>query len=170
LSEPANAREYVALITACTSTPVTGCTDEGLSASEVALARWARRVTADPNSTTAGDVVELRGAGYADRQIVATTCFVALRMAFSTVNDALGARPDHELGESVPAEVRDVVTWGRPVGSQPMFRVGQGEGPTTRRPRGGAFPTSGPGQWATCEGVALLTCGSCDRRDLRPLP
>jgi hypothetical protein len=110
------------------SASVLSGTDEALAASEVALARWARRVMADPNSTTAGDVAELRAAGYADRQIGATTSFVALRMAFSTVNDALGARPDHELGESVTAEVRDVVTWGRPVGSQPMFRVGQGEG------------------------------------------
>jgi hypothetical protein len=60
-------------------------------------------------------------------------------MAFSTVNDALGARPDHELGESVTAEVRDVVTWGRPVGSQPMFRVGQGEGADDKAAPGRCF-------------------------------
>jgi hypothetical protein len=40
---------------------------------------------------------------------------VALRLAFSTVNDALDARPDRELGKSVPAGVREAVTWGRPL-------------------------------------------------------
>ena len=40
--------------------------------------------------------------------------FVALRIAFSTVNDALGARPDRELSTSVPDAVRDAVTFGRP--------------------------------------------------------
>ena len=37
--------------------------DEGLSAAERALADWARRVTDDPNATTAADLDELRAAG-----------------------------------------------------------------------------------------------------------
>jgi hypothetical protein len=41
--------------------------------------------------------------------------FVGLRVAFSTVNDALGARPDRELHAALPAEIRDAVTFGRPV-------------------------------------------------------
>ena len=65
--------------------------DEGLSAAERALADWARRVTDDPNATTAADLDELRAAGYDDRQIVAITLFLGLRIAFSTVNDALGS-------------------------------------------------------------------------------
>ena len=40
------------------------------------------------------------------QQVVAITLFVAARIAFSTVNDALGATPDEELGGLVPAEVR----------------------------------------------------------------
>jgi SAM-dependent methyltransferase/alkylhydroperoxidase family enzyme len=92
-------------------------TDEGLSRSELALARWARRVTADPNATTSADVEELREAGYDDAQIVALTLYLGLRITFSTVNDALGAHPDRELGESVPPEVLAAVTWGRPVES-----------------------------------------------------
>jgi hypothetical protein len=40
---------------------------------------------------------------------------IALRLAFSTINDGIGARPDRELGESDPAQVRAAVTWGRPV-------------------------------------------------------
>ena len=35
----------------------------------------------------------LRDAGFDDAQIFAITVFVAARLAFSTVNDALGARP-----------------------------------------------------------------------------
>jgi hypothetical protein len=34
-------------------------------------------------------------------------------MAFSTVNDALGAVPDAEPWEMAPAAVADAVTWGR---------------------------------------------------------
>ncbi len=80
-----------------------------------ALARWARLVARDPNGATAADVDALRQVGFDDAQIFAITCFVAARLAFSTVNDALGARPDPELVETVPAEVRGAVTFGRPV-------------------------------------------------------
>jgi uncharacterized peroxidase-related enzyme len=90
--------------------------DESLDSSERALARWARQITRDPNATVARDVQALRDAGYDDAQIFAITVFVALRIAFSTVNDALGARPDRALGESAPAPVREAVTFGRPVG------------------------------------------------------
>lgn len=91
--------------------------DSRLDATEQALARWARQVTRDPNATAAADVDALRAAGYDDAQIFAVTLFVALRIAFSTVNDALGARPDRELIESVPEAVRAAVTYGRPATS-----------------------------------------------------
>jgi alkylhydroperoxidase family enzyme len=91
--------------------------DGGLEPSEAALARWARLVARDPNATTATDVQALRDAGFDDDQIFAITAFVALRLAFSTVNDALGARPDRELGDAAPAAVREAVTFGRPVAS-----------------------------------------------------
>jgi alkylhydroperoxidase family enzyme len=90
--------------------------DEGLTDAERALARWARLVATDPNATTAADVQALRDAGWEDRQIFAMTTWVALRMAFSTVNDALGVTPDAELRDTVPPSVVDAVTWGRPVG------------------------------------------------------
>jgi SAM-dependent methyltransferase/alkylhydroperoxidase family enzyme len=89
-------------------------TDERLSARELALARWARRVTADPNATTASDLDDLRAAGFNDRQIAAITLFLGLRIAFSTVNDALGATPDRQLVDLLADEVREAVTWGRP--------------------------------------------------------
>jgi alkylhydroperoxidase family enzyme len=89
--------------------------DAGLEPTEQALAAWARNLAADPNGTTTADVAALRQAGYDDSQVLAITVFVALRIAFSTVNDALGARPDQELARSAPDGVRAAVTFGRPV-------------------------------------------------------
>jgi alkylhydroperoxidase family enzyme len=89
--------------------------DAGLEPGERALAAWARQLARDPNGTTAADVEALRAAGHDDGQIAALTVFVALRMAFSTVNDALGARPDGELAGAAPEGVRAAVTFGRPV-------------------------------------------------------
>ena len=89
-------------------------TDADLTPAETALAAWARRVASDPNATTESDLDALRDAGYDDPQILAITLFISLRIAFSTVNDALGALPDRELHDAVPPQVRDVVTWGRP--------------------------------------------------------
>lgn len=83
------------------------------------LASWARQVADDPNGTTAEQVVALREGGFDDRQIFGLTFFVALRVAFSTVNDALGATPDPELLDRTPEQLGDAVTFGRrhtPVG------------------------------------------------------
>jgi alkylhydroperoxidase family enzyme len=89
--------------------------DALLDDADRALARWARRVTRDPNSTAAADVQALRDAGFDDEQIFAITVYVALRIAFSTVNDALGARPDRQLADSAPLPVRTAVAFGRPI-------------------------------------------------------
>jgi alkylhydroperoxidase family enzyme len=78
------------------------------------MAAWARKVARDPNATTPADIQALRDTGLDDRQIFAITAFVALRLAFSTINDALGAQPDAQLAQSVPQEVREAVTYGRP--------------------------------------------------------
>ena len=87
--------------------------DHALDDRERALTRWARQVARDPNATSDADVEALRAVGYDDGQVQAITAFIALRLAFSTVNDALGAVPDVELSGSVDPKVRDVVTWGR---------------------------------------------------------
>ncbi len=89
--------------------------DAALDNSERALARWARQLARDPNLTTAADVHGLRGAGFDDTQIFAITMYTALRIAFSTVNDALGVLPDRQLGVEVPAEVRNAVDFGRAI-------------------------------------------------------
>lgn len=91
----------------------------GLTARDKALAAWADKIVREPSATTAADVDRLRAAGLAEREIFDATALVAFRIAFSTLNDALGARPDAQLAAEAPAEVREAVTFGRPVAEQP---------------------------------------------------
>jgi uncharacterized peroxidase-related enzyme len=102
---------------AATAAGVLTGSDTGLTDQEKALAAWARKVATDPNATTPADIQALRDAGLDDGQIFAVTSFVALRLAFSTINDSLGAQPDAELARSLPPEVREAVTYGRPAAS-----------------------------------------------------
>jgi len=97
------------------ATAVLSRTDAGLNDRETALATWARKVAGSAGTTTEADVQALRDAGFSDEEVFRATTFLALRMAFSTVNAALGARPDAELAERAPQEVGDLITWGRPV-------------------------------------------------------
>lgn len=90
-----------------------------LSAREAALAEWARHVVDDPNVTTDDDVDRLRSAGLDDREVFEATAFVAFRLAFSTVNDALAAAPDRQLADAAPEPVRAAVAWGRPPSAAP---------------------------------------------------
>jgi alkylhydroperoxidase family enzyme len=99
-----------------TAAAVLSGTDEGLTADERALSSWARKVANDPNGTTPEDVGTLRAAGFSDAQIFAVTTFIALRLAFSTVNDALGVGPDVALRSSAPAAINDAIAYGRPSG------------------------------------------------------
>jgi uncharacterized peroxidase-related enzyme len=92
---------------------VIGGGTEGLDEAGQALADWARLMTKDPNAITADDVQALRDVGFDDSQIFAITAFVAFRLAFSSVNDALGAVPDQELRASAPELVRAAIDFGR---------------------------------------------------------
>ena len=92
---------------------LTGEDEAGLAPREMALARWARQVARDPNGTAAKDVESLRAVGLSDKEIFEATVFVAFRIAFSTVNDALGVHPDWQVAQDAPPEVRDAVTYGR---------------------------------------------------------
>jgi uncharacterized peroxidase-related enzyme len=89
------------------------------TAREVALRQWAEQIVRDPNGATAQQVENLRTAGLSDREIFEATVHVAFRLAFSAVNDALGARPDHQLVAAAPAEIRAAVTYGRPASDGP---------------------------------------------------
>jgi uncharacterized peroxidase-related enzyme len=91
----------------------------GLSEREAFLAAWARKVVRDPNGTTMEDVARLREAGLDDREIFEATAFISFRLAFSTVNDALGAAPDRQLAEAAPEVIRAAVSYGRAPASTP---------------------------------------------------
>lgn len=84
-----------------------------LTAREIALRRWADQLVRDPNGTSTKEVDALRAAGLSEREIFEATAYVAFRLAFSTVNDALGAEPDVQLVAAAPPEVRAAVTYGR---------------------------------------------------------
>jgi alkylhydroperoxidase family enzyme len=84
-----------------------------------ALSDWARRRAVDPNATTPADVGRLRDMGMTDRQIFEATMLIAWRMAFTAVNDALGAQPDAQL-----APVRAAVRYGRPPSQTPYASSG----------------------------------------------
>ncbi len=92
---------------------------ERLTERENALAEWARQIVSDPNATTPADVEHLRKAGIGDREIFEATAIIALRVAFCTVNDALGAGPDKQLADAAPEAVRAAVAFGRPAGTTP---------------------------------------------------
>jgi len=104
--------------------------DDGvLDARERALASWARAVAGRPNSTVPEDVAPLRAAGFDDGQIFAITVFVAGRIAYATVNEALGALPDARLVDDTPAAVVDAVRWGRPPAPRPDAPIPGRPGP-----------------------------------------
>jgi alkylhydroperoxidase family enzyme len=90
--------------------------DTGLSEREAALAAWSRTVVNDPNATTEGGVDRLRDAGLTEREIFEATAWIGFRLGFSTINDALGTKPDAQLLERVPVPVREAVSFGRQVG------------------------------------------------------
>jgi uncharacterized peroxidase-related enzyme len=87
--------------------------DAPLNDREQALAAWARQVVQDPNATTAEDVERLRAVGISDAELFDATAYIAQRLAFCTVNDALGANPDVQLAEETPAMVRAAIDFGR---------------------------------------------------------
>jgi uncharacterized peroxidase-related enzyme len=98
---------------------LSGASAPALSDREAALAAWAREIVRDPNTTTDSDVARLREVGLGDREIFEATAFIAFRLAFSTVNDALGAAPDRQLADAAPDVVRAAVSYGRPPAPAP---------------------------------------------------
>lgn len=93
-----------------------------LSEREAALAAWARDVVRDPNATTDSDIARLRDLGLGDREIFEATAFIAFRLAFSVINDALGAAPDKQLSDAAPEPVRAAVAYGRSPSRTPSTR------------------------------------------------
>lgn len=81
-------------------------TDDLLDDRQQAVAAWTRIVANAPGSATPADLDQLRAVRFDDTQILRLTLFIALRIAFSTVNGALGARPESEYVQHVDPAVR----------------------------------------------------------------
>jgi alkylhydroperoxidase family enzyme len=92
---------------------VRGAEAEGLSAREGAKTRWSEQMVRYPNGATFKQIGDLKAAGLADREVFEATVYIAFRLAFSTVNDALGAQPDSLLVAETPPDVRASATCGR---------------------------------------------------------
>lgn len=108
LAQEAGEATAAAILQGQLAAPLTELTER-----DRALAAWARIVVAHPNGTQASDLEGLRKAGLGEQEVVEATIFIAFRLAFSTVNDALGVCPDAQLFDAVPAEVRAAVRFGR---------------------------------------------------------
>jgi len=74
---------------------------------------------AAPGETNEADVERLRSVGLDDQTIFEATAFIALRLAFSTINGALGAAPDRQLANAAPQLIRAAVVYGRPPSAEP---------------------------------------------------
>lgn len=79
------------------------------------VAEWARAVVRAPHAAGRADIDRLRAAGFDDAQILRLTVFIALRVAFATVNGALGARPEQAYVDRVDPAVREA--WLRAFGA-----------------------------------------------------
>lgn len=94
---------------------VVGGSDALLDDRGRAVAAWARKVASEPRSATAADLDRLFAVGFDGAQILRLTLFVSLRMAFATINGALGARPEQAYVDLVDHVVRDA--WEAAFGS-----------------------------------------------------
>ena len=93
--------------------------DSALTPIEQAMTSWIRRVMRSATTTTSADIDELRQVGVDDDTIFAMTFYAAMRMAFSTVNNALGAHPDRQFRTTAAPQVIAAIDYGRPMGSEP---------------------------------------------------
>ena len=98
---------------------ISGKHDDSLTLRDRAVAAWARKVVTDPNSTTAADLESLRAVGFTEREIFEATTLIAFRLAFSTINDALGVPPDWQLVDAVHPAVRHAIDFGRRADTRP---------------------------------------------------
>lgn len=71
-----------------------------------AIADWARKVAQNPDGISHTDLQRLHDAGLSNPAVVRLTLFIALRLAFATVNHALGALPERAFLDHVSEPVR----------------------------------------------------------------
>jgi uncharacterized peroxidase-related enzyme len=97
---------------------VTDHRSAGLDATDVSIMDFAAKVAADATSVTDADVESLRRHGLSDVEIFDVALAAAARCFFSTVLDAVGARPDHQYRDTVEPELQLALTVGRPIANE----------------------------------------------------
>jgi len=85
----------------------------GLTDEEVALMKFAQKVSVEANQVSEQDMDELRGYGLSDEEILNVVLACTARNFFSKTLDALGAVPDEVYKEFEPELLR-VLAIGRP--------------------------------------------------------
>jgi uncharacterized peroxidase-related enzyme len=89
--------------------------EAGLDMADAAIMDFAEKVARDAAGITGADIDTLRRHGLSDVEIFQVVLAVAARCFFSTVLDAVGAEPDAEYRTLVEAELREILTVGRPI-------------------------------------------------------
>jgi uncharacterized peroxidase-related enzyme len=97
-----------------------------LTAAEIAMMQFARRLARDASMITTGEVAALREIhGFTDAEIFDIAAIAASRSFFTKLLDALGSEPDVGFMK-LDEDLRRVLTVGRPVsGKAPEFVGGE---------------------------------------------
>jgi uncharacterized peroxidase-related enzyme len=85
-----------------------------LSAADVAIVRFARKVAIDAPGVTAGDVATLARHGLSDAEIFDLAAVVAARAFFAKLLDAIGVEADNRF-QDLDEQLRAALTVGRPI-------------------------------------------------------
>jgi uncharacterized peroxidase-related enzyme len=92
---------------------------ERLTDADRAVIAFAAKAAGGAADITSDDVDHLRSHGLDDAEILDVILAVAARCFFSTVLDATGTQADAVYGERLDAAMRDALTVGRPITTQP---------------------------------------------------
>lgn len=104
-----------------------GREEDVLSAVEVAIVRFARRVAKDAAQITSGEVEALRTIhGLSDAEIFDIAAIAAARSFFTKVLDAMGSEPDLPFMD-LDTELRQKLTVGRPISHRAPECLGEEE-------------------------------------------
>lgn len=93
-----------------------------LDPTDAAIMAFSAKVAREAPTVTAEDVQVLRDHGLTDPEIFDVAAAASARCFFSTLLDALGARPDAAYRE-LAEELRDELVVGRPVDDRPVERL-----------------------------------------------
>jgi len=96
--------------------------DTTMTAAEIAMVRFARKLVRDSSAVTRADIDAMRVNGIDDARIFDIACIAAGRAFFSNLVEALGALPDPALAE-MPADLASLLAVGREIDQQASERV-----------------------------------------------